>query len=513
MTAWSPNCKILHQLWTAALGNRYARKMKDIFLDDIVLIRDSNEPLVPQLSKAIRTHIMSGAIAPGDRLPSSRRLAERLKIARNVASECYATLISEGLLEARHGAGTFVVGSNLPQRQPGPTEYFHIKPTAPAQRLLQNAQSWRMPSNTVPFAPGVPAIAEFPWADWARSMTRAMRADPKRYLRENDAFGLFELRQAIAAHVGPARGIACSPDRIIILTSARQGFELVTRLFSESADTILVEDPGYIEARQIVLALGRKLRGCEVSSEGITLPQTALKRAKALFLTPTHHYPLGHRLSTDHAARIIEWSRTNEIVIVEDDYDGEFRHSGPPRPSLLSLDPDQQVIQIGTFSKSTFPGLRLAYAIVPAHIAPAMAAMRGLLDGQPSSVLQYGLAEFINSGAFAKHLRAMRKLYAARQNALLNAISSHGSGLLTPISSTSGLHLACHLPQGVNDQIVADRLNAEGIGVTPLSRYWVEPKSGTSGLVIGFGNTDAKTYPSLIARIAELSKVVPQESR
>lgn len=487
--------------------------MKDIFLDDLILIRESSEPLVAQLSKAVRAQITSGAVASGSRLPSSRRLAKRLKIARNVVNESYATLISEGLLETRHGAGTFVARSIFPPRPAGQTDGNSIELTSSALSLLRTAQAWKMPSNTLPFAPGVPAIDAFPWADWARSMTRALRSYEKRFLRDNDPQGSLNLRQAIASHVGSARGIACAPERVVILTSARQGFELVTRLFTEAGDTVLVENPGYVEARQIVLALDRQVHGCPVTTVGIEVPKTAVERSKALFLTPTHQYPNGHRMTTDNALQVLAWARSNGIVLVEDDYDGEFRHSGQPRPSLLSLDPDQQTIHIGTFSKSMFPSLRLAYAIVPEHIACGMGEMRGLLDGQPSSVLQEGLAEFITSGAFAKHLRLMRKLYAQRQAALLDAVSSQSAGLLTPISATSGLHLACHLPLNIDDQAVARRALIDGIGVTPLSGYYLAPQSRVSGLVIGFGNTDAKAYPRLVKRLAEIIKVAPQNTK
>ncbi|GFE67068.1 MocR-like pyridoxine biosynthesis transcription factor PdxR [Litoreibacter roseus] len=479
--------------------------MTEAFLDDLLLDRAARETLAAQLAGELRKIIVAGTLSAGSKLPSSRVLSKQLSVGRNVVTEAYDALISEGLVDSIHGAGSFVAeGSNSTASNPRrhPRSVF----SEATRVLLQRADAWALPDPHLALTPGIPALDEFPTDQWSRCLSKALRTRPSDYVLDTDTRGLLALREAIAAHVGPARGISCHPEQIIVLSSARQAFEIVTRLFSDPGDTVLVENPGFVEAREIALALGRRIQPCPVDTTGIQLPQGE-GSAKLAFLTPTHQYPTGQKMPPKRMLEVIKECRDNSVIIVEDDYDGEFHHYGKPSRALAAQDELVSAIHIGTFSKSMFPGLRLAYVIVPYDCAPAFGQMRGLLDGQPSTVLQAGMAEFIRSGNYARHLRRMRKLYAARKAALLETVQHFASDVLDPISSNSGLHLCFRASQQIDDTAVVRSLRQSKIGATALSGYHVERINADHGLVLGFGNTSEKTYAKHITTIANALKV------
>jgi len=338
--------------------------IETVFIDDVFLDRTLKESLSSQLSRELRRLILAETLETGRRLPSSRAVSHQLHIARNVVTEAYETLISEGLLRTRHGAGTFIVEN-------GTRQITKLNGAVALPRLVSKvkdqlcaAELWSMPDSALAFTPGVPDLKGFPKAIWARSVARAVRYPADEYLTNADPQGLLALRTAIAGHVGPARKIACHPDQVVILSSARQGFELATRLFVGHGETVLIEDPGYVEAREIARGLGRHVQGCPITSDGLVVPQDYPAQTRALLLTPTHQYPTGVRMTPDKMGEILSWAESHNILIVEDDYDGEFRHDGKPTPALMGLRDSNHVIHIGTFSKSLFPGLRLAYLMM-----------------------------------------------------------------------------------------------------------------------------------------------------
>lgn len=477
------------------------------FLDDIVLARDKPEALRAQLARELRRFILCGALVPGSKLPATRTCAQRLGVGRNVVTEAYETLISEGLLTAHQGAGTFVsVRATGTDHAGGSIDARHepadmAAPVPWANRLLRvNADHCGQPDTSRAFVPGVPALRQFPADGWARAATKAMRDPQAVYLADTDPRGLPALREAIAAHVGPSRGIACSPDQVIVLTGSRQGFEMVIRLLTDIGDPVLVEDPGYVEARAVVTGLGRRAVACPVGPQGAQL-RANVTGAALFILTPAHQYPTGARMPPAARHALLDKARQQDCILVEDDYDGEFHHDGQSTPALSAIDDLRRTIYIGTFSKSMFPGLRLGYMITPCALTGPLARLRGIMDGQPSSPLQAIMAAFIRSGAFARHLRRMRDLYTQRKTALQGAIDRLGSGVLMPLSSDSGLHLCCHIPSGVDDVALVADLREGGIGATALSQYYIDPHTAPPGLVIGFGNTEAGRYEHLIRHI------------
>ena len=486
------------------------------FLDDIMLARDKPEALRAQLARELRRFIMCGALVPGARLPATRICAQRIGVGRNVVTEAYDTLISEGLLKAHRGAGTFVscrataakqVDRSAEAMDPRPEPADMQRAVLWANRLARvNADQCGQPDTTHAFVPGVPALRQFPADAWARAATKAMRDPQAAYLADTDPRGLPALREAIAAHVGPSRGIACSPDQVIVLTGSRQGFEMAIRLLTDIGDPVMVEDPGYVEARAVVAGLGRRIVGCPVGPHGAR-PPTDFGGAPLFIVTPAHQYPTGGRMSPATLHALLDKARQQDCILVEDDNDGEFHHGGQSTPALSGIDDLRRTIHIGTFSKSMFPGLRLGYMITPPALSDPIARLRGIMDGQPSSPLQAFMAAFIRSGAFARHLRRMRDLYTQRKAALRDVTDRLGDGVLTPLWSDSGLHLCCQIPPGVDDVALVARLSEGGIGATALSQYYLDPHTAPPGLVIGFGNTEAWRYDDLIRQVVAAIKV------
>jgi GntR family transcriptional regulator / MocR family aminotransferase len=477
--------------------------------DDIALDRARPESLVAQLTHELRRLILSGTLTGGSRLPSTRFAADVLDVGRNTVTEAYETLISEGLCRSVTGAGTFVQSSPSVRHSPL-KQTSGLSISSNTRELAKRAHLWRNPRTDLPLAPGVPALDLFPRDQWARALTKSARQLGNDILYETDALGFAPLREAIAAHVGLARGIDCTPDQVMILSSSRQGFDLATRLMTHTDDPVLVEDPGYVEARAIVEGLGRRPIGM-ADAQAMLDAMTSSKTPKLAIMTPTHHYPMGNRIPVPLQQSMVEAAERRGVLIVEDDYDGEFHHGKPSR-AMASLSKSGTVFHVGTFSKSMFPGLRLAYAIAPQSFISTMVALRGLQDGQPSAVHQAGMAEFIRSGAFARHLRNMRSVYAQRRMELEQAIATYATGLLAPITTQSGLHLCCWLPDTVDDQVLVHQLANQNIGATALSEYHMQPNKARSGLVLGFANTSAKNYAGLIQKIVKQMTVAPRKS-
>lgn len=477
-----------------------------LFFDDITLDRSNAEGLAVQLTGELRRLIVSQTLPENSRLPSTRLAAEALKIGRNTVIEAYETLVSEGLCEATPGAGTFVVAAPISSRSTCSQNPTSLLISNDATELQNQANLWENPQTNIHLAPGVPALDIFPRDSWARALTKVVRHSSNDIIRDRDPMGYEPLRQAIASHIGLARGISCTADQVMILASARQGFDLAVRLMTKVGESVLVETPGYVEAHAIVKALSRVPRGVENSKEILEV-MTSDDVPKLAILTPTHQYPTGRRMSVATQRAVLEIAAKQGMLIVEDDYDGEFYHA-KPSPAMASLGNSEFFLHVGTFSKSMFPGLRLAYAIAPPSLVSPLIAFRGLLDAQPGTVHQAGLAEFIRSGGFARHLRNMRLLYAERRYDLEQAIALHGPDVLQTVNSDFGLHLCCELPRGIDDRTLVRKLATEGIGATALSNYQLNPSSEQPGLILGFANTPSKHYAELIKKIKNQIELV-----
>ncbi|KOV93508.1 GntR family transcriptional regulator [Streptomyces sp. NRRL B-1140] len=418
------------------------------------------------LTDALREAVRSGRLAPGTRLPSSRALAADLGIARNTVADAYADLVAEGWLTARQGSGTRVAG----RRVVPPTG------TAPHPRLpARPAYDLR---------PGSPDLTSFPRAEWLKAARRALTAAPHHALDYGDPRGRPELRAALAGYLSRARGVRADPERIVVCAGFAHGLKLLgTVLRARGARAVAVESYG-------LDAHARILTGCGLDTAALPFDRlgtdpAGLSGADAVLLTPAHQFPMGVPLHRDRRTAVVDWARRTGGLVLEDDYDGEFRYDRQPVGALQGLDPDR-VVYLGTASKSLAPGLRLAWMVLPPGLAEEVAAAKGGVD--TCGVLdQLTLAGFLTSGAYDRHVRAARLRYRRRRDALVAAVAARApearvSGI------AAGLHVLLRLPPGT-EQSVVQAAHWRGLALHGLARYThlaarAEP---VDALVVGYG--------------------------
>lgn len=454
------------------------------------LSRDAQAPLHQQLSHALRHLILSDKAAPGARLPASRTLADELSVSRMTVQTAYDQLLAEGYLTARRGAGTFVATAlpHLSTPPPAPKPAPNPAPTAPDR----------------PFRPGIPDSAAFPHRTWARHLERAWARPDPTLLGPADPLGWPPLRAAIASHLSAWRAIPCRAEQVVITSGAVEAFDLILRACLPPGSRVVVEDPGYAPLRNGLARAGATVLPQRVDDAG--LDPSALAAAQAAILTPSRHFPTGVTLPLPRRLAMLDWAARHGALIVEDDYDGEFRYRGQPLPALASLDRGGHVVYLGSFSKLLSPGLRLGYLVVPDRHLPALRRSLSDLGPRASLVPQPALAEFMETGAFAIHLRRMRRIYARRQEVLVDALSG-ASDLLEVAPDPAGMHLTCPLGPAlagrVSDRQIAMMGDAAGLYLRALSTHSVLPDP-PQGLLLGYAAFDDTALRDAAARLLTL---------
>ncbi|MGW1254989.1 MocR-like pyridoxine biosynthesis transcription factor PdxR [Streptomyces sp. NPDC002513] len=420
------------------------------------------------LTDALREAVRTGRLAPGTRLPSSRSLAADLGIARNTVAEAYTDLVAEGWLTARQGSGTRVGEHAVPPRSDR---------AAPHPR-----EPGRLPYDLVP---GQPDLASFPRTEWLRAARRALAAAPHDALGYGDPRGRVELRTALAGYLSRARGVRADPDRIVVCAGFAQGLRLLGEVLRDrGTGSLAVESYGLDVHRTIVERAG--LRTVPLPFDDLGTRTDALTGVSAVLLNPAHQFPMGGALRSGRRAAVVDWARRTGGLVLEDDYDGEFRYDRQPVGALQGLDPDH-VVYLGTAGKALAPGLRLGWMVLPPSLVPEVMAVRegggwsgGVLD-------QLTLAEFIASGAYDRHVRAARLRYRRRRDALVEAVSARAPGVRVR-GIAAGLHAVLELPPGTEAAVV--RAAAwQGLALQGLSRFR-HPDAATEpldALVVGFG--------------------------
>jgi GntR family transcriptional regulator/MocR family aminotransferase len=328
------------------------------------------------------------------------------------------------------------------------------------------------------------------------------RDPPRSVLAYGDPQGYEPLREAIAAHLRSSRGVVCDADQVVITSGAQQALDLAGRIFLAENDTAVIEDPCYLEARNSFSAAGARVVPVAVDDEGIHVREAspAAKNAKLIYVTPSHQYPLGVTMSLTRRLELIEWAKKQDALILEDDYDSEFRYSGRPLASLQGLDHDGRVIYVGTFSKTVFPSIRIGCVVVPREYIGVFTAARAVIDVHSSLVDQVILSRFISEGHYQRHIRRMRKLYAERQHLLVRECEKQLSGLLDVRELSAGMHVVGWLPEGVDDKAVAERAAVEGVKATPVSNY-SSLGLPRGGLILGHAAFDAKAMRAGVKRL------------
>jgi GntR family transcriptional regulator/MocR family aminotransferase len=454
------------------------------------------------LHAALREAIASGRLAPGLRLPSSRELAARAGVSRNTAVAAYELLASEGWLESRGSAGSFV--AELPRAAVAVSDRASVAPWADSRWLRGEGAVWPPPVGSGPapayrFTTGSPDIASFPFDVLRRLQTRALQAVAREPARYADPQGLAALREAIAGHVSSARAVACTADDVVITAGAQQAFDLIARVLVTPGRTLAaVEDPGYPPLHAALRAAGAKLAPVPVDREGLVVDALPAG-ARIVCVTPSHQSPLGVAMSLTRRRELLNWAAARQAVVIEDDYDGEFRYTSRPLDALKTLDRDGRVFYVGTLSKSMLPALRIGYVVAPAWARDALVALKRVADSGTPALTQAAVADFIAEGHLLRHVRCMRTVYGERRRVLEQMLERHLGEQAEIYPAIAGLHLAVALP-GVDTAELARRAWAAGVGVEPLSRFGLDGK-GPSGLVLGYGSIAAARIPEAVRRL------------
>ncbi|MGN6580715.1 MAG: PLP-dependent aminotransferase family protein [Bordetella sp.] len=462
--------------------------------------RRSTTPIYLQLYLRFRDAIADGRLSAGDRVPAVRSLASELNLARGTVESAYQILISEGYLVARGPAGT-VVSPQLDGRH--------------------GLDATRMPASTPrpagvakaaprPFQLGLPALDAFPRKTWVRLAGRRLRGMGDADMDYQAPGGYLPLRRAIAAYLGVSRGIACAPEQVFVTTGYLDSLNLIRHTVLSAGDKGWFEDPGYPYARRFLEQAGMRLVYMPVDDEGLRVQagRRASTNVRFAVVTPTHQSPLGVALSLPRRLALLEWARENRSWIVEDDYDSEFRYHGRPLPPLKSLDRYGSVLYAGTFSKVLYPGLRLAYLVVPDDCVPKFEATASLLRMDSPALQQATVADFMEQGHFSRHLKKMRALYGERRGYLVAALKQALGDALQIPDRAGGLHVLGYWKGEQSDRAAAQAAHAQGLAIHALST-WKMKGQADQGLLLGFANLgSAEAARGAVRRLLQAMKSV-----
>ncbi len=473
------------------------------YLPPITLQDREGIPLYQQLYDWFRRAITGGQLRPGQRVPSTRNLAAELKISRMPVLGAFEQLLAEGYLETFVGAGTCVARS-IPDDTLSPPAakarkgFEEIVEKRGPRRMSRRgvalahvpAQSWL--DNLGAFRVSLPALDHFPIGIWSKLVARHSRRPPRGIMAYGDAMGYLPFREAIAEYLGAVRGVRCEASQILVTTGSQQALQLSAQVLLDPKDRVWMEEPGYPGARQAFMTAGAQLIPVRVDHDGMNIAEIIRRGrdARAVYVTPSHQYPMGMTMSATRRMLLLNWAGCSGAWIIEDDYDSEYRFGSRPIASLQGLDTDGRVIYVGTFSKVMFPALRLGYVVVPKDLVPAFSAAREATDIFSSTLYQAVLTDFIREGHFARHIRRMRMLYMDRRRVLIKAIHIQMGDMLEVIGAEAGMHLVALLPRGTNDVAVSRKAAEKGVSAMPLSTcYLTPPKRG--GLILGYGGANS----------------------
>jgi len=462
---------------------------------------DSQGPRYAQLTRALKNAILTGRCAPATRLPATRSLARDLDLSRNTVLAAYEQLAAEGFIEGRIGSGCYVAefaqGAAVPQPAPArPATPRKAETRAP--RLSRRGQRMRdLYDRTIPgrqhrglrynLQYGVPMTNPQLASAWRRELNHAAAHAFTDY---PDPAGLLSLREQVCDYLARRRGIAATPEDVLIVSGTQQAFALAADVLLDEGDQVVIEDPQYQGARQVLQASGAEVLGCRVDHDGLVtddLPQRT--SARLAIVTPSHQFPTGAVLSLARRMDLLAWAERTGCFLIEDDYDGEFRYDARPLAALKSLDRAERVIYIGTFSKVLFPSLRLGYMVLPPGLRDAFVAAKWLSDRGCPAIEQAALARLIASGAFERHLRATAKTLKTRRAALLSALRRHAGDAVEIADSSAGMHVIAWLPRLRHAQArdLIERARERGLGVYSIAPYYMKP-SPRPGLILGYAD-------------------------
>ena len=461
---------------------------------------------------ALRSAVLNGTLVQGEKLPSTRQAAADYGVSRGLMEEIFAQLADEGFFERAVGRGTFIArGVSLPKSLPGQdTRRLHAVPSSRGQALAAMA-ACREPALRRPFNAGMADTSEFPWKLWQQIESRAAKTLGKDGLTFADPRGLPELKAALARYLAQFRGIRCEPEQVVIFNSAQQALHTLALSLLNPGDRVWIEDPCYLGARAAFELAGASIAPVPVDRDGLRVDIGALRfpQARIAYVTPSHQYPTGARLSFERRLALIEWAERNDGWIIEDDYDSEFGYAGQPLTALYALDRGTRVIYVGTLTKSMFASLRLAFAVAPAGIVEPLASVRTHLDGFTPALRQMATSLFMDEGHFAPHLRRMRALYRSKRANLIKGLKTLVAHGWRWSDHPAGTHLLVTHENGEYARAVAA---ASSLDLTLLHTYR-SAEASDDGLLLRFAALDpASLIHGAAALVSAASEVRTPET-
>lgn len=449
-----------------------AESTLELFVDP-----DARRTTTRSLYQQMREAIVSGRVAEGERVPPSRDLARQLGVSRHTITTVYDQLVGEGYLAGRAGGGTFVnpigpLGISRRGRS--------VSPPPVSLRSVEETLSPRFD-----LRPGAPDHALFPLKSWRRSMMTALEQAPRGY---DDPAGALELRQAIAHWITRSRGLIVTADQIIVTSGAQHAIDLIIRLLLQRSDIVALEEPGYEPVRHLCVERQADIRPVPVDAHGIVVDQIP-PGARLVYTTPAHQYPTGAVMSLPRRLALLDHAERHDLMIIEDDYDSEYRHVARPLEPLQRLDRNGRVLYVGTFSKTLSPALRLGFAVLPLSMVGGYLALRQLSDCQPPAPQQIAMARFIADGHLGRHLKRTRKIYSNRHQLvtsfLQGAVELEHLGQFMP--TCAGLHITTGLREGTDEALLLRTAADAGVALGALAPCW-QALHPAPGLIVGFGS-------------------------
>ncbi|WP_248750040.1 PLP-dependent aminotransferase family protein [Pseudomonas sp. MWU15-20650] len=471
---------------------------------ELHIVINGRKDLAAQLYQQLREAICAGRLSAGAQLPPSRLLAEQLGVSRKTVSDTYATLTYEGLLVGKIGRGTFVnAWAPQPDRQQTATDLacaanlakWAALPSPMRHPLRDNILRYE-------FIGGATTRNQFPQDEWRRCTQDALRRIAQDSGFYSQPEGLPALRDAIAGHIAFSRGVKCGASDVVVTNGAQQALDLIARVVVEPGTIVAMEDPGYSPARQLFLAMGARVAGVPVDEHGMQVDLIP-DGTRLIYVTPSHQFPLGMPMSLPRREALLARAIELGAIIIEDDYDSEFRYEGRPTDSLQSMDTRGVVTYVGTFSKTLLPELRLGYAVLPPAIYGAVLKAKQLTDQHSSTLPQWALAKFISEGYLQKHIRRCHSVYAGRRERILQRLAGDLSPWLEAVPSVAGFHMAALCTVAVNIPLLMERARQADVGLYPLNVFFHDTPV-RAGLIIGFGAIETLDIDPALDRVRDI---------
>jgi GntR family transcriptional regulator / MocR family aminotransferase len=486
---------------------------------DLVITLDQHSPLPlhQQIYEELRQAILRGKLSPGKRIPSTREMAKSLGISRSTVTQSYEQLLSEGYLKTIIGSGTYVcpqLSDDLLHSHPikniNKNTHPEVKLSRYAETLFKIESVPRVNESKleISFRYGRPNFNKFPIKLWQKLISKYCNSSLDWLDYSIEPLGYQPLREAIVSYISRVRAVNCQPEQVLITNGTQQALDLIMRLLIEPGDVIALEEPGYISARLIFQTHGAKLLPISVDNSGLIvhkLTNSPDKNIRLVYITPSHQFPTGSILSLSRRLELLSFATQTGSIIIEDDYDSEYRYGDRPIPALQGLDNSDSVLYIGTFSKVLFPSLRIGYLVIPKNLVPIFARAKWLSDRHLPILEQQVLAEFITEGHLERHIRKMRSHYDSCRQVLVKALKSHFGDCIEILGEKAGLHIMVRLQTNMSDDEIIQRAAKVGVGITSASIQYINPNY-SGEFIFGYGELNEQQLVEGVHRLAQVIK-------